>query len=108
MMSKPAARYAFDSATVENCGPSMHTYVPPRCTVAPASDRRVVHDVAQRSAERVREADVRDEAVAEERAHAAARPIEELIRHDEVQRLVVFTQAADRARRQNPLDAEES
>ena len=68
--------------------------------------RRVEHDVAQRPAERMREPDVRDEAVAEERADAPARAIEELIGHDEVERLVVLAQAADRARREDPLDAE--
>ncbi len=30
MMSMPHARYSSDSARVENCGPSMQTYVPPR------------------------------------------------------------------------------
>ena len=34
------------------------------------------------------------------------RAIEELIRDQDVERLVLFLQAADRARRQNPLDAE--
>ena len=62
--------------------------------------------VAQRPAERMREADVRDEPVAEERADAPARAIEELIGNDEIERLVVLAQAADRARRQDPLDAE--
>ena len=59
------------------------------------------------AAERMREADVRDQAVAEERADAPARAIEELIGNDEVERLVVLAQAADGARRQDPLDAEQ-
>jgi 5'-methylthioadenosine phosphorylase len=32
----PLSSIAFDSAIVENCGPSMQTYVPDLCTVAPA------------------------------------------------------------------------
>ena len=52
------------------------------------------------------ERDVRDEPVAEERADASLRPIEELIRHDDVERLVLLPQAADGARRQDALDAE--
>ena len=63
-------------------------------------------DPAQDPAERVREPDVRDEAVSEERAHAPPGAIEELIRNHDVQRLVLFLEAAHRARRQNPLDAE--
>ena len=49
---------------------------------------------------------VRDEAAAEKRADASSRPIEELIRHDDVQRLVFVLQAADGARREDALDAE--
>ena len=80
--------------------------MPPRWTVAPtccAESAAIVDEVA---AERVRERDVRDDAVAEERADAALRAIEELIRHDDVERLVFHLQAADRARRQDALDAE--
>ena len=54
----------------------------------------------------MRERDVRDEPAAEERADAPLRAIEELIGHDDVERLVLLLQAADRARRQDPLDAE--
>ena len=54
----------------------------------------------------MRERDVRDDAAAEERADAPLRAIEELIGHDDVERLVFLLQAADRARRQDPLDAE--
>src|SRR6266542_3826442 len=35
MTSIPHDRYSRDSASVENCGPSMFTYAPPRWTVAP-------------------------------------------------------------------------
>ena len=54
----------------------------------------------------MREADVRDDAVAEERADAALRAIEELIGDEQIERRVFFFQAPDRARRQQPLDAE--
>ena len=54
----------------------------------------------------MRERDVRDEAAAEEGADASLRPIEELIGHDDVERLVFLLQAADGARRQDALDAE--
>ena len=54
----------------------------------------------------MREADVRDQPAAEERRDAAARAIEELIGNDEVERLVLLLQAADRARREDVLDAE--
>ena len=54
----------------------------------------------------MREADVRDQAAAEERADAALGPIEELIGNDDVERLVLFLQAADGAGREDVLDAE--
>ena len=54
----------------------------------------------------MRERDVRDEAAAEEGADAPLRPIEELIGHDDVERPILLLQAADRAGRQNALDAE--
>ena len=54
----------------------------------------------------MRERHVRDQPAAEERADPPLRPIEELIGHDDVERLVFLLQAADRARRQDPLDAE--
>src|SRR5205807_924059 len=47
MTSMPHARYSFDSASVENCGPSMFTYVPPRCTVAPTADAESAATVAR-------------------------------------------------------------
>ena len=55
----------------------------------------------------MREADVRDEAAAEERADAAARAIDELIGKHEVERRVLLLQAADRAGREDPLDAQQ-
>ena len=68
--------------------------------------RRVGGDRRQLAAHRVRERDVRDEAAPEERADAALRPIEELIGDEDVERLVLLLQAADGARRQQPLDAQ--
>ena len=67
---------------------------------------RVGGDRRHVGAERMREGDVRDEAAAEEGADAPLRPIEELVGHENVERPVLLLQAADRARRQNPLDAE--
>ena len=54
----------------------------------------------------MREADVRDQPLAEERRDAAAGPIDELIRDDQVERLVFLLQAADGARREDVFDAE--
>src|SRR6478735_9320446 len=54
----------------------------------------------------MRKADVRDDAVAEERADAAARAIDELIGKQEIRRRVLLLQATDGARREDPLDAE--
>ena len=56
--------------------------------VAPARAPALERDAAQNPAERVREADVRDQAAAEERADAPARPIDELIGNHDVERLV--------------------
>ena len=80
--------------------------MPPLWTVADADARRRVGDAAQRRAERMREADVRDQPVAEERGDAAARPIDELIGDHQVERLVLLLQAADGARREDVLDAQ--
>ena len=54
----------------------------------------------------MREPDVRDEAAPEERADAPPRPIDELVGNDDVERLVFFFQAADRARREDVFDAQ--
>ena len=76
-------------------------------TVAPDARGRRERDVAQRPAERMREADVGDEAVAEEGRHASLRAIEELIGDHEVERLVLFLETAHGARREDVLDAEQ-
>src|SRR6267142_5944760 len=52
------------------------------------------------------ERDVRHQSSTEEGADAPPGAVEELIRHHEVQRLVLLLQAADSARRENPFDAE--
>ena len=57
-------------------------------------------------AERIGEADVRDDTVAEERARPLRRAVDELIRHDEVAGRDLLAQTADRADRDDPLDAE--
>ena len=80
--------------------------MPPRWTVAPTASRRVGGDRRQIGAERVGERDVRDQAAAEERADAPLRAIEELVGHDDVERRVFVLEAADRARRDDALDAE--
>jgi hypothetical protein len=54
----------------------------------------------------VRETDVGDEPVAEERADAPLGAVEELVGDDQVQRHVLFLQAADGAGRQDALDAQ--
>ena len=64
-------------------------------------------DLGELGADGMRECDVRGEAVAEKRADATLRSIEELIRHDDVERRVFLLEAADRARRNNPLHAKE-
>ena len=69
------------------------------CTRAPAFATDSTAIFLRRMTERMRERDVRDEPVPEERADPPARPIEELIRHDDVERLDVLAQAADGARR---------
>src|SRR5262249_50202589 len=57
--------------------------------------------------DRMRERHVRDQAPPEERADAPLRSIEELIGHDDVERLVLLFEAADRAGRNDPLDPEQ-
>src|SRR5688572_11479772 len=56
--------------------------------------------------QRVREAHVRNDAVAEKGADTAAGPVDELIGKHEIGGGVFLLQAADRAGRQNPFDAE--
>ena len=56
--------------------------------------------------ERMREPDVRDDAVAEEGADAAAGAIDELIGKHQVLRRIFLLQAAHRARRHDPIHAE--
>ena len=80
--------------------------MPPRWTVAPDRLDRIGGNLREHAADRVRERHVRHQAAAEEGADPPLRAIEELIGHDDVERRVFLLQAADRARRQDPLDAE--
>ena len=107
MMSMPQDRYSRDSASVENCGPSMHTYVPPLVDCRAGRAGRRERDVTQRPAERMGETHMGDEAVAEEGRHASLRSIEELIRDHEVERFVLFLETPHRARREDVLDAKQ-
>ena len=54
----------------------------------------------------MREADVRDQAVAEKCRDAPARAVDELIGNHEIQRLVLFLERAHRAERKNALHAQ--
>src|SRR6266508_6322258 len=54
----------------------------------------------------MRERHVCHEASSEERADASLRAVEELIGHENVERLVLVLEAADRTGRQDALDAE--
>jgi hypothetical protein len=64
-------------------------------------------DLRQVGTHRMRERDVRDDPATEERADPPLGPIEELIGHHDVQRPIFLFQAAHRARRQDPLDAQD-
>ena len=98
MTSAPQRRYSSDSARVENAGPSMTTSVPPRCASTPAPRVAASSVCAEARAERRVEGDVRDDAAAEERRWPRPRgAVDELVRHDDVQRRDLFLQAADGA-----------
>src|SRR5262249_55541251 len=64
-------------------------------------------NLSQRSADRVREGDVRDEPVPEERTDTAPGAIEELVGNDELLRHVLLLQRPDGARGENELRAEQ-
>ena len=61
---------------------------------------------SQRLAKRMREADMRDDPVAEERGVAVEGAVDELIGEHEIERLDLLPQAPDRARRDDGFDAE--
>src|SRR5690606_12441445 len=63
-------------------------------------------DAGERLADRVREADVYDDVLVEERRRAALGAVEELVRDDEVERRELFLERPDGAEREQPLDAE--
>src|SRR5476651_2480387 len=75
-----------------------------RCT---HSLRGVGDQRRQLATERMGKTHVPDDPVSEERADARLRAIEELIGHEQVERFVFLFQAADSARRDNPLYAED-
>src|SRR5687767_5547387 len=67
---------------------------------------RVGSDLCELRANGVCEGHMRGEPAAEKRADAALRAVEELVGYDNVERRVFLFQAADRTRRNDPLDAE--
>ena len=86
----------------------MHRYVPPFFDVDASRLAALARHFGKLRADRIGEADVRHQPVAEESRDAAARAIEELIRNHEVERLVLLLQRSDRAQRNDPLHAERS
>ena len=69
--------------------------------------RRLERDAAEIRADRMSEGHVHHDALAgEEGADAPVGPIEELVGHHHVQRRVLLLEAADRAGREDPLDAQ--
>ena len=80
---------------------------PPHVHVRADRLGRLIGDAGQVGADRVCERHVRDQTVAEEGAGATLCAIEELIGHHHVQRRDLFLEAADRARREDPVDAEQ-
>ena len=105
--SMPQLRYRFDSASVENAGP-FHAQIRAAvlCVDAGLRGRRRSATLRELRADGMREADVRDQAFAEERRDASARAVDELIRNHEVERLVFFLERADRAERENAFHAQ--
>ena len=69
--------------------------------------RRIGSDPGEVGTDRMREPHVRDEAAAEERTDPPFRAIDELVRDQDVERLVLFLEAADGAGREDPLHAED-
>ncbi len=82
----PQLRYRNDSARVENWGPCMHTY--DAAPVERHSHRLagVPDHLLQARADRVADAHVADDAVAEEGAGPSPGPVDELVRQADVAR----------------------
>ena len=105
MMAAPQERKSSDSARVENCGPLDHH----ACAADVRSSlirRGLPHRVAQDWAIWVREGDVGDDAFVEECPGPATGPVDQLVRHDHVQRPDPLLQAADGADGYDTLDAQ--
>ncbi len=66
----------------------------------------VLQHAAHLRADRVREADVRHQALAEERGDAPAGAVEELVGEDEILRSMLFLERAHRAQRNDALHAQ--
>ena len=104
--SAPQLRYRFDSARVENCGPSMHTYVPPRLpTTLSASQASQSSSPPRRTPDR--QTPHAPRSLAEERARPQEGAVDELVRHHELRRLVLFLQRAHRRHGDDALHAQQ-
>ena len=84
----------------------MHRYVPPGLAATPAAQARFEHHARELRTDGMREADVRDQALAEKRRDAPTGAIDKLIGNHEIERLVLFFERSDRAQRQNALHAQ--
>jgi len=67
---------------------------------------RPLDDAGEQAANRIRETDMRDEAIAEERRDTSPGPIVKLIGQNDIQRLQLFFERTDSACRKNPLRAQ--
>ncbi len=84
----------------------MQRYVPPFWPLTPAVGAGFGDDVGKLRADGIGEADVGDQAFAEEGGDAAAGAVEELVGDDEIERAVLFLERADGAEGEDALDAE--
>ena len=105
--STPQSRNIFDSAWVENCGPSMQMYVPAAVNRGAGRFGGAGHQIAQHRAKRIGESDVDDQPrLVEEARIPLSRSVEELVGHDDVQRLDLLLHASHGADGDQPLDAQ--
>src|SRR5688572_2016952 len=68
--------------------------------------RRLLQQVGQLTAHGLRHPDVGDDALAEERGHAAPRPVEELVGHHQIERPDLLLRAAHRRDGDHPFGAQ--
>src|SRR5207245_2447352 len=73
----------------------------------PGSACRLLESGGKRGTDRVREADMRNDPVAEERVRPVARPVQELLRNDGVARRQFLLEASDRGGREQRVAAQE-